>query len=444
MSSYVERPRTACALSGALAAISALPGVVAISHSSVGCGGNLSSSASMGAGYCGSSYCSGASVPVSAITETEIVFGGADRLGEEIASSLELIDAELFIVATGCMAELIADDVEGIVNGFQKNEKPIIQISTPSFKGDSCSGYEILLEGIFNHFLKKSEIKDPNLVNIFGVVPLFDPFFRGNLEEIKRLLELAGLKVNTFFTPDQTYGNILSASKASLNIVLSPIWGVDFVRNFEKIHGTPYLIANLPVGPQATDQFLCKVTETMGLDKRVTEAVIERENRVYYRYFERSVDLIADAEFRYYAAVIANANNALPYAQFLEQELGWNPNDVFVTDLADDERKAAVAAAFAQSGLKGNLQFETDTSIIAKRLRKNHAQNNGQMFYDEYAPVYILGSTFDLDYAAKQAKACLCVSYPVYNRMIIDRGYAGYRGGLHLVEDLIGILVQNR
>jgi nitrogenase molybdenum-iron protein beta chain len=32
----------------------------------------------------------------------------------------------------------------------------------------------------------------------------------------------------------------------------------------------------------------------------------------------------------------------------------------------------------------------------------------------------------------------LSVSFPAYDRFITDRGYAGYRGGLHLFEDLIG------
>jgi nitrogenase molybdenum-iron protein beta chain len=133
MATFIEKPRSACALSGALAAIGTLPGVVPIIHSALGCGGGLSMATSFGAGYLGSGYCSGSSAPSSGITEKEIVFGGNERLEEEITSTLELIDGELFIVATSCMTEMIGDDVFGVVNAFSGRGKPVIAISTPSF-----------------------------------------------------------------------------------------------------------------------------------------------------------------------------------------------------------------------------------------------------------------------------------------------------------------------
>lgn len=211
MATFVERPRTSCALGGALATISALPRVIPVIHTALGCGGNLAIAAAFGSGYCGSGYCSGQSAPTSAVTETEIVFGGSDRLREEIQSTLELMDGDLFVVATGCMTEMIGDDVQGVVSEFAEEGKPVIAISTPSFKGDAYSGYSIVLEGVFNRYLPQGDSKNPKLVNIFGLIPSYDPFFRGDLTEIKRLLEKLGLVVNAFFTPDQTFANLTSA-----------------------------------------------------------------------------------------------------------------------------------------------------------------------------------------------------------------------------------------
>ena len=37
------------------------------------------------------------------------------------------------------------------------------------------------------------------LVNLFATVPYQDPYWNGNLEELKRILEAIGLKVNVLF-----------------------------------------------------------------------------------------------------------------------------------------------------------------------------------------------------------------------------------------------------
>lgn len=444
MSLYVEKPRTTCALGGALAAISSLSGVVPIAHTASGCPGNLASATAFSSGNIGSSYCSGSSVPVSNIVESHVVFGGEKRLKEEIESAFELIEAELFVVATGCMTEIIGDDIQRVLVEFQEENKPIIYINTPSFEGDAYDGYEILLDGIFNKYLPVKEEKDNKLVNIFGVVPLFDPFFRGELEEIKRILESIGLKVNTFFTPDQSFENILSASEAGLNIILSRTHGIKFAEKFKEKHGTPYFVTELPVGAEATDEFLRLIAKELSLNEEKVEQAIEHENLIYYRYLERLADTIADGEFKFYSAVVSNANCAIPYAAFLQKELGWIIRETIITDILDNKRKEELELSFKNKEILGELIFETDASIIAKKITKNHPENPGEFFFDSYTPLYILGSAFEKEFADKRAANKLSVSYPVYDRVIIDRGYAGYRGGLHLFEDIIGSLVAGR
>ncbi|EKQ55513.1 MULTISPECIES: nitrogenase component 1 [unclassified Clostridium] len=444
MSFYIEKPRTTCALGGALAAISALSEVVPIAHTAAGCPGNLSGATGFSAGNCGSSYCSGASVPVSNIGENEVVFGGEKRLKEEIESAFELIEAKLFVVATGCMTEIIGDDIQRVIVEFQDENKPIIHINTASFEGDAYEGYEILLDGIFNQYIPIKKEKDNKVVNVFGVVPLFDPFFRGELEEIKRLLESIGLKVNTFFTPDQSFENIISASEAGLNIILSKVHGIKFAEKFKEKHGTPYYVTELPIGAEATDEFLRLIAKELSLNKEIVEQVIEHENLIYYRYLERLADTIADGEFKFYASVVSNANCAIPYAAFLQKELGWIICETIITDILDKNGKEELGVSFKNKDILGKLIFETDAGGIVKIITRNHPQHQGEFFFDSYTPLYILGSTLEKEFADKKKANKLSVSYPVYDRVIIDKGYAGYRGGLHLFEDIIGSLVAGR
>lgn len=428
MSDFVERPRTACALAGALAVIGNLPEVIPIVHTSLGCGGNLGGSIAFGAGYLGGGYCNGAASPSTGVTETEIVFGGTDRLYEQIRNTLELIDGRLYIVSTGCMTEMIGDDAAGIVSEFASEGKPVLAISTPSFKGDSYHGYEIVLDGIFNRFLPVAKEKNPRLVNIFGLVPGYDPFFRGDLEEIERLLTALGLRVNTFFTPGQTFDNLTSAPEASLNIVLSRTWGVELAEKFEERHGTPYWVTDLPIGPEATDAFLRSVAERFGLD---ADGLIEAENRKFYGYFERTADAFCDQDLKHYAITVTNANYAIPVSRFVTRELGWVLTDSFVTEKLSEQQQAALRGEIP-------LTFLTGVQEIAKTITRNHPQNRGQRYFDDLSPLYIIGSTLEKRTAAARGAKHLSVSFPAYDRFITDRGYAGYRGGLHLFEDLIG------
>ncbi|MDR3310217.1 MAG: hypothetical protein LBS90_02565 [Oscillospiraceae bacterium] len=437
MSEFIEKPRASCALGGALAAISALPEVIPIVHTSAGCGGNLMNFLAFGGGGLGASYCSGGSAPSSAVTETEIVFGGTDRLHEEIESTLKLIDGKLYIVATGCMTEMIGDDAAGTVSEFAAEGEPVIAISTPSFKGDSYAGYEILLDGIFNRWLRPSDGKDAKLVNVFGIVPGYDPFFRGDLEEIERLGALLGLRVNTFFSPSQTFDNILSAPRAALNIVLSRTRGVEFAENFEERHGTPYWATELPIGPEATDAFLRELAGKVGATN--AEDVIEAENERYYRYFERAVDSYADGDLRFFGVTVTNSSYALPLNRYLYRELGWVPADVFVTDSLSDEQKESLTQAFAE--FPAAPQFVSGATKIARAITHNHPESRGERYFDALTPLFIVGSTYEKQTAAKRGAKYLGVSFPAFDRTIVSQGYAGYRGGLRLYEDLISAIM---
>jgi nitrogenase molybdenum-iron protein beta chain len=384
-------------------------------------------------------------VPTSGVTEREIVFGGLDRLREEIESAEELLDADLFIVATTCMTEMIGDDVEAVVSEFSAAPVPVIALSTPSFKANAYGGYEILLEGLFNRYLPPfTGDKHSNLVNLFGVVPAYDPFFRGDLEELARLLGRLGLHVNTFFTPDQTLANITSAPSAALNIVFSRVYATAFAERFEHVHGTPHWITDLPIGAEATTRFLRELAVLLNLNNTKVERVIADETRVYYDYFSRSADMFSDGDLKFYSATVTNSNYAVSIANFLQRELGWVGLQSFVTDILDDNQQNVLSQAFDALGIQSRLEYETDTSQIAKTFAHTHPENRGQRYFDDITPLYIVGSSLDKAFAQSRGAQALAVSYPVYNKLIMDRGYAGFRGGLHLFEDIIGTIVSGR
>ncbi|HEY9061811.1 MAG TPA: nitrogenase component 1 [Pseudobacteroides sp.] len=256
MSKFVDRPRYLCALGGAIGTLNALPGVIPILHAAAGCGGNISNALNGGGGYSGSSYCGGQALPSSNVYENEIVFGGEARLEEQIENTLKVIDGELYFVVTGCMVEMIGDDTASVVKRFNRSNKTVLSSDTGGFKGNSYKGYDLVLETLFRDYVEKSDEKEPGTVNLFGIVPVQDVFWKGNLNELKRIISKLGLKVNTFFGSNETLDNLKNAAKASLNIVVSDTFGSDAAKVFEEVHNVPYINAPLPIGAKATSEFV--------------------------------------------------------------------------------------------------------------------------------------------------------------------------------------------
>ncbi len=443
--SHIERPRFSCMLGGVLATLSALPKTVPIIHGAQGCGGSLANTYSLG-GYLGVGYCGGFGVPSSNIGESEIIFGGADRLTREINSTFEVMDGDLYVLTTTCMTDIIGDDVKGVLSEIGEKDKPILFIDTGGFQGNSYYGYSKLIEVLFEQYIPIKEKKKKNLVNILGLVPGYDPFFRGDLEEIQRILALVGVEANTFFTHDQTQENILSAGEASLNIVLSRLYGTEAVKVVKESHDIDYLITDLPIGNQATIDFVNLVAEKLQLDKDKVKDLLEKETSSYYKYVDRATDVIADTDFQNYAVIVANGTEALPYAKFLDNEIGWIPGYIFITDELTEDQKATIAEAFNEIEFseRPELVFETDTYRIQQYIEQNNPQFKSDTYYETFSPAFVLGSTIDRKLATVLNGNLLSISFPIINRIVITKGYAGFNGGLNLIEDLINAQISGR
>jgi nitrogenase molybdenum-iron protein beta chain len=283
-------------------------------------------------------------------------------------------------------------------------------------------------------------------VNLWGIVPNMDVFWRGNLEALRGLLTGLGLDVNTFFTHHDTLDRIRTASGAELNIVVSDVYGVAAARVFEEEHETPFITLPLPIGPSATDAFLKQVGRALHVKGSLIAGTVERENQLYYRYIEPLTDPYNDFDMQRYAVVVGDCNYAYGLTKFLADDLGWIPELAVCTDEPADDRAAVLTERFGtlESGLKPAFVFETDGSEVIRHLNERWPGPKGQRYYNAFSPAFVIGSSLDRELAASLGAAHLSVSYPVLNRAVLDRGYAGYRGGLHLVEDLVSAIVSGR
>jgi nitrogenase molybdenum-iron protein beta chain len=446
VNSFIDRPRYSCSLGGALATLRVIPRAIPIIHASAGCGQNLYMAYGAAGAYLGGGYCGGNATPSSNVIEHDIVFGGEDRLREQVKTTIEVMDGDLYIVLSGCMVEMIGDDLDAVVSEFAEEEKPVLAVHTPSFRGNSYLGYDLVLSGLVKKYIAKQTNKKALKVNVLGLVPSLDVFWEGNLKEIKRLLSSLGLEVNTFFGEGETLTDIKNSGDASLNIVLSDVFGVQTAQLFEELHGIPYITTDLPIGAHATEEFLKKVAAKLNIKADVTDGVIKCEKKLFYSYIERLADIYNDIDLQRYAIVIGDSNYAPAITRYLSDELGWLPTLTVVTDMLEDAQKEKVLSKFEglKSGLKANVKFDLHTTSIKKHIADAWERNRNEKYYDSMSPTFLVGSVFDRDLAMQFGLPFLTVSYPMTNRVVLNTAYAGINGGLRLTEDILTVLVTGR
>ncbi|HWP96090.1 MAG TPA: nitrogenase component 1 [Syntrophomonadaceae bacterium] len=444
MSSFIERPRYYCSLGGAMGTASSLPATIPILHAAGGCAGNIVWTQNGGSALQVGGYCGGLNVPSSNVQEREVVFGGAARLQEQIENTLEVMNGQLFVVLTSCVTEVIGDDVRAVVAEFRERGVPIVAAETGGFKGNSYYGYDLVLKALFADYLESGPEKVKGKVNLLGIVPFMDVFWRGNLEGLRCLLEGLGLEVNTFFTAQDNLEAIKQAASAELNIVVSDVYGVEAAQAFQDIHGTPYILTPLPIGPAASDAFLRQVGTALSLNQDIIETFIDHENQLYYTYLEPLIECYNDLDLQRYAAVIGDANYSVAITRFLSDDLGWLPELVVFTDQLNESQEKSLGerTIHLESGLTPKVVFETDTSEIIRHLE--FLGNPSGKYNNPLSPAFVVGSSLDRELAQKIGAPHLSVSFPVANRAIIDRSYTGYRGGLRLMEDLLSAIIAGR
>ncbi|AEF80216.1 nitrogenase component 1 [Leadbettera azotonutricia] len=447
---YIERPRYFCSFGGALSTLEALPETIPVLHAAGGCAGSIAWGQNGGSGLQVGGYCGGLAVPSSNIGEKEVIFGGSNRLTQEIRNTLEVMDGRLFVVITSCVTEMIGDDVQAVVSEINSEieEKEIdaglVFARTGGFKGNSYYGYDIVLSAIANQYVQKPIKKAKGLVNIFGIVPYMDSFWRGNLEGVRKTLELLGLKVNTFFTDEDSLDGLKKSGEAELNIVVSDLYGIEAAQAYKDRFGVPYIVSSLPVGPTASANLLRQTASALQLDIDV-ERIIENENRKFYRYLEPLTDLYFDADLQRYAVIVADVNYAVAVTRFLFDDLGWIPVLTQFTEiLNEDQQKNLAAKLSGPGGINPLAVFDTNASETGRYLLDIYPRRETDLYVDSLTPAFVIGSSLERDLALKLGAPHLSVSFPVANRAVLNRGYTGFSGGLTLAEDLLSAAVAAR
>ena len=425
MSQILENPRGGCVLGGVNSVLGAIDKVCPVFHSGPGCCMQTSAAEQGQSGHKSSCFVSSVSIPSSNMLEKEVVFGGLDKLRTTIQGSIDIVDADAYFILTGCTAGIIGDDIVSVAEEFQSKGYDVYPIETPGFAGDSNLGYEVVWNTFIDQVIEEGVEKDEKLVNIFGIVPYHDPFWSGTLEEIDRILSKLGLKVNTFFTKHQGIEAVKKCSGAALNIIINPWLFKGPSEKFEEKFGVPSIrIPALPVGATDTTAMVLQIAEALKLDKALVDKVIEEEEDYVYSYLAQSIGVLSWKRF----AVVADATNAVAFTRYLANDYSFTPVLVIISEpiyREEDKQRIIDRITDLEYAKPPKIVFTADQYEINETIRNE----------DEEITL-LIGSSNEREVGLEMGIQFLTAAFPMNERLVFNRTYAGYRGSLTFTEDL--------
>ncbi|MHB8064526.1 MAG: nitrogenase component 1 [Ruminiclostridium sp.] len=427
----ISRPRYGCAI-GAMYTASAIPRVMPITHCGPGCADKQYVSLAFYNGFQGGGYSGGAVPPSANISEKEVVFGGNERLRELIQGSIKIMDADLFVVLTGCIPDIVGDDIPSVVSEFQKKGVPIVYAETGGFRGNNLIGHEIVVRAIIDQFVGDYKgHKIQNIVNVWTEVPYQNTYWRGDLSEIKRILEGIGLTVNILFGHDSKgVSEWKDIPRAAFNLVISPWVGLEIAEYLQEKYEQPYLhIPAIPIGALETSEFLRKVSEFAKLDSDKTEAFIKKEEENYYKYLEDFSDFYSEYWWGVPArfAVVSDSAYNLAITKFLVRQLGLISVRQIITENTPEKYKEQIREEFRH--------IDHDVSIEVEFLEDGYQIEESLRTAPE-KPAIIFGTTWDRDIAKELKGNIVEIGFPSSYEVVLSRSYVGYRGALSIIEKI--------
>ncbi len=428
-SCIVEQQRATCAIGGIYTAL-AIDKVLPVLHCGPGCQVQAGAVLARINGAQNAFPYQETVIPCTDFTEADVVFGGTDRLRQIIENTLHSYKTDMVIAVSGCTAEIVGDDMEEVARSFQGNPIPVLYAEAAGFRGNNLYGHSQILKAIINQYLQPAEQVNSRQVNIWGIVPYYDTFWAGTLEQLEKMLIAVGLKPNIIYGLDKGIENVRKIPAAEFNLLLSPWVDLDIVKELETRFGTPFFhYPDLPIGPTETTRFLRELAEYADLDKSVVEQYIDQNERRYYYYVNRSIAWIYGCRVLPKKFFInSSASASLSLHRYLVNDLGLIPEQIFISEDVPEEYQVSVSAYFQDVELDAPIDiiFTEDGGLAAQEIKKREFRRGA---------VFLLGSTWDEPLRQTRKIPFLSVSAPYGDNMIGSKHYFGYSGGVNLFSD---------
>jgi nitrogenase molybdenum-iron protein beta chain len=378
-----------CKIFGAHQALAGIQDGVVLLHSVVGC--NFGSMAFHAA-------CDMTNIrqTCTVISDSDVVFGGEASLARALSHVEELYHPEMIFVVTGCVSDIIQDDVAAVLSDFRGRA---LHVEAAGYRGGLLDGYEAALSALAELMDRPAAADGVPSVNLLGLGT--DDCRVG--ADTAAFRELLGdqVRLHSVFAPRHT-AEIRAAPEAGLNLVLGR--GVQLAQKMEGRFHIPMEQLDYPYGFTGAEELWSLLERRFSVDYTAQRERFRRRTadglRPVYGYLQ--------ALYGMPAAVIAGGARSRGMVRFLTRELG----------------------------------MEIVCQAERERLR------DVEDFYDQVRgseAAVLFGSSFERELADELEIPLLRFDYPVFDRVCVtNRPYLGAEGTLCLIEDILNEIMGAR
>jgi len=261
-----------CKFWTAFMVINGIRHTVPIVHGPTGCTYSVASAYKMGS-------CEYRGVPLeptacTSLGEANVIYGGERELLEAIREADVKYHPDLIVVLSSCCSGIIGDDVETVAREAKGMVKArVLAIRSEGFGGDFRSGYEDAFSAIMD-LMDPPEKKMEDTINILGarVGPTYTEWAE-DLDEIHRLVNAIGAKINAVIAGGCTLEQIRRAREVELNASWCYDWGQKIGQLMEERYGIPYSRTGQPYGLRATEEWIMGVAGPLGLERQAVDLI---------------------------------------------------------------------------------------------------------------------------------------------------------------------------
>lgn len=191
--------------------------------------------------------------------EADVLYGVENSLKETIDELLkEEQNPALLGIISSCSMSLIGDDIKGVCKGKVFNTN-VIALDAGGFTGTFESGYKLAMLALLKNLPLSKQLQRARKVNLLGVCTAY-PNWKGDLEELKRVLITAGYEIGvTLGADDVSLEALEDIPTAALNIVLVPEISLEIAEYLYEKLGQKYIVAPTPFGFKGTVDWVNKI-----------------------------------------------------------------------------------------------------------------------------------------------------------------------------------------
>jgi nitrogenase molybdenum-cofactor synthesis protein NifE len=187
------------------------------------------------------------------LSETDIIFGGEQKLYDTILEAGRRHSPAAVFVYETCVTATIGDDVAAVCRAAADAlAVPVVPVHSPGFAGSKNLGNRLAGEALLHHVIGSAEPAvttdyDVNLVGEYNIA--------GELWDIQDLLSRLGIRVQACMSGDARYADVAAAHRAKVTMVVCSRALLGLARGLQERFRVPFFEGSF-YGIDATSEAL--------------------------------------------------------------------------------------------------------------------------------------------------------------------------------------------